>query len=199
MPNKILLDNNPFDLPIEDLPCLIHYKKKEGGSFMTMLLISEIYNRVKKVLIFTAHPMAKKMFLENITDPGKVAFIEKSEDIKASQNNQVIIIESGREDLFVSALDNLADINERIILVKNFDIFSPSTLKATMQIEKLILSGNLDNCSIADIIAEKKYDSLIAFSEPKTKIPVDIPKLEKHTGYLWCQSASGITSVAVND
>lgn len=104
-------------------------------------------------------------------------------------------MQSGNEELFLEVLEKLPDIHERVILVKNIEAFSDRIFENLIGEDKIILSGNIDTCIAKESLMKRKYSTLVAFSVPETEIGIDIPPLEKHTGFLKNKRESGIISV----
>ncbi|MCE9517380.1 hypothetical protein K8Q96_00035, partial [Candidatus Nomurabacteria bacterium] len=61
--------------------------------------------------------------------------------------------------------------------------------------EKVILSGHLDECSDKERISHKIYKTIIAFTKPETSLPIEVPVLEKYTGYMVGNNKSGIVQI----
>ena len=78
-----------------------------------------------------------------------------------------MIIHGNNEKLCLEVIKTLKDIDERIIFIKNIDIFNMPLFNACLQHNKLILSGNLDFCPAKKIILGKKFASILLFSQPE--------------------------------
>ncbi|MEI7557300.1 MAG: hypothetical protein WCJ45_00105 [bacterium] len=50
-----------------------------------------------------------------------------------------------------------------------------------MKYDKVILSGELDDCLAKENILKKKYNSILLFSQPKIKLPYKFIESEQHT------------------
>ncbi|MCX6823930.1 MAG: hypothetical protein NT085_02290 [candidate division SR1 bacterium] len=172
-----------------DLPTLIHYKAKEGGSHYSMSLIANLVLQGSKALIFTGYPQAKEQFY---TDTQAIAehivVVHTLAELKKNIDKQVIIIHDADEKLCLAAIKNLPNINERIIFIKNIDILHKQLLTSCLKYTKLILSGDLDACVAKANVSKKKYTSMILFSQPKTTLPHTFVPLEQYTGYIWSKN-----------
>ncbi len=198
MADQILLNDEIYQVKENDLPCLINYAKKAGGSHFSVSMIVDLFLQGKKILFLTAYPMAKDNFFEQIRGhEDKTSFITQEENLNT--NDQAIILESGNENLFLQALKKLPDINERIILIKNMEVFSQAVFDVCLNKEKLILSGNIDKCVAKNEIATKKFNTVVIFSGPEINLNILVPDLEKYVGYWWNKNVSGQTKIKFNN
>jgi len=194
--NKIILNNELYQVKEKDLPFLIIYGEKSGGSHFTITLVVDLFLSGSKILFFTAFSMAKDNFLEQIgSDHSKVAFINSVEDIKNYKDNQVLILESGNENLFIEAISILQDLNERVVLVKNIEAFSRDIFNNCLDLKNVVLSGNIDICIAKEQILKKSFKSIVVFTKPEISLPIEVPILEKWTGYLSGQDNMGVIKV----
>jgi hypothetical protein len=199
MQNIILLNDEAYKVSEKDLPYLVTYKDKSGGSHFSITLLRDLYLSGSKILFFTAYPMAKDNFLEQIgADHSRIALVSKVPDFEINKDKQVIILESGDEALLVEALKLLTDINERVVLIKNIEAFSARVFDACLPLNKIILSGNLDSCVAKEKILNKFFQSIVVFTKPEISLPIEIPQLEKWTGYLSNPNQNGTIKVQIN-
>ncbi len=186
-------------LRLVNLPYLVIYGEKSGGSHFTITLMVDLYKSGDKILFFTAFPMAKDNFLEQIGGVnGDVAFVNSVEDLENHKESRAIILDSGNESLFTDAVRLLPDVNERIILVKNIEAFSARVFEACLPLDNIVLSGYIDACVSKDEIMEKKYNSMVVFTKPEITLPLEVPELPKWTGYLSSENKSGMIKVQIN-
>lgn len=196
MADKIFLNKQILNFSEDDLPCLITYVDKTGGSHFSITLVVDLFLQGSKILFLTAYPMAKDNFLQQVgKDHSKIAFITSVEELKEAKDFQVIILESGNETLFHEAVKMLPDLEERVILVKNMEVFSKVVFDACLNMEKVILSGNIDTCVDKEKISKKDFKTIIAFSKPEIPLPIEVPVLEKYTGFLLSGKKIGIVAV----
>lgn len=185
---KIFLNDAPHNFTEQDLPCLITYAHKTGGSQFSVSLTAQLFESGSKILFFTAYPMARENFMEmendKLEDIAVVSTVDQLDNTK-----RVIILESGNEQLFLDVLNKLNDIQDRVVLVKNAEQFSAETLNKSIGLNKLIFSGDIDNLPSGVNFDVTLFKTLIAFSKPN-KLPIDMPNnLEKYTGF--CTSKNG--------
>lgn len=200
MLDKILLNWQPYNMTENDLPALITYAKHMGGSHLSIVLIADLFLRGSKIIFLTAYPMARDNFLNQVViDNPNIANIDSPEELEGAEKAQAIIIESGNATLFLNAIKNLPDLNERIIFIKNIEIFSQEVYDACLESKKLILSGDIDECDFKDKIPNQQFKTIIAFNQPATKINIEIPKLEKWDSYLSSKNQNGILTLENKD
>jgi hypothetical protein len=193
---KILLNDEGFHLGEDGLPCLVHYKEKQGGSQLTVTLVADLFLQGSKILFVTAYPMAKDNFFEQTKGmESKIFFAEHKEMLTEAQNYQAIILKSGDGDLYVEALKTLPDLSERVVLVKNFEIFDQNILDSSIKLEKIILSGDIDKSIAKKQISDKLYKTTITFSEPETPLSFKTPVLDKYIGYLKTADKEGLVKL----
>ncbi len=198
MVQTILLNKQVYHLTEDNLPCLITYQEKSGGSHFSVTLIANLFLAGSKVLFLTAYPMAKDNFLQQVKDmESKIAYVKSESEIKQNKDAQAIILESRNSDLFVKAVKCLNDINERVVFIKNMEVFSNSVINPALNFKKLILSGDIDKCTSKKQISKKKFRTTVIFSKPKILLPIAPPKLEKYTGYLWTDNKESFVSVQI--
>ena len=188
MPDKIILNSNEFKIGEDRLPCLVNYASKQGGSHLTMVMVANMFLLGSKILILTAYPMAKDKFCEQIGGENKnVAFAISESEIETNKDKQVIILESGNEQLFEPALSILDDINDRVILVKNMEQFSDQAVELCKPFSKTILSGDMSNCPGAKKLFDQGYF--------KSVISFDKPDLEKYHGFYQYAEQEGMIRI----
>ncbi|HAE36728.1 MAG: hypothetical protein UR85_C0006G0042 [Candidatus Nomurabacteria bacterium GW2011_GWF2_35_66] len=194
MPDKIILNQKFWNMREEDLPCLITYGNKSGGSYFSVVTLANLLLAGSKVLLFTAYPMAKDNFLGQIKGGGQdVSYISNESELNSKTG--AIIIESGNEELFLKALEKLDDIEDRVVLIKNIEVFDSTTIEACLKLKKVIISGDIDLCSSNKLIMDKQFNTIVIFSNPKVTLSFDVPELEKYKGYLWSINSKGIVAV----
>ena len=197
--NKILLNNEAYMAKEQDLPCLVIYGDKSGGSHFTVTLVADLFSSGSKLLFFTAFPMAKDNFLEQtVPHHSKISFVNSVDELKNNSESDVIILESGNESLFIEAVKILEDINERVVLIKNIEAFTQDVFTASLALNKCVLSGNIDMCAAKYQILGKDFKTIIVFTKPEISLPIEVPALEKWTGYLSSETTTGIIKVEIN-
>ncbi len=197
--NRIILNNESYRVTEDDLPYLVIYGDKSGGSHFTVTLIADLFSSGSKILFFTAFPMAKDNFLGQIGQGySKIGFVNSKDDLESYKDSDVIILDSGNESLFIEAIKMLPNINERVILVKNIEAFSNEIFDTCLDLNNIILSGNIDMCIAKDRIVKKSFKTTVVFTKPEIPLSIEVPKLDKWTGYLSSQGHSGMIKVQIN-
>ena len=106
---NIKINNEIVSFDKEDFPMLISGQPHVGTSFFSVFLMSELVKQGEKVVFFTAFPQAKELFKSQIGD---------------NSNENVLIINSGDENLFLESVDKIKDFSERVVLVKNMENYA---------------------------------------------------------------------------
>lgn len=196
--NAIQLNNKPFCVSEAQLPCLISYSDKTGGSLFSVVWIADLFLSGSKILFLTAYPMATEDFLERVSGSTEVVRVASREDLDRARNGRAILIKSGDEKLFLDALNTLDDIQERVVFVKNIERLGEEAVRKCLELEKIILSGDIDECVWKDEILKKTYVSTILFSQPRIEMGFRLPELLQYTGYLWGADAEGAVNLKVD-
>lgn len=196
MIRELTLNKEPYTMSESDLPCLVTYGENMGGSHLSMVLATNLFLTGSKILFFTAYPMARENFLEQIgTDCLDVAFINSTSELEKALHARAIFLKSGDESLFLEVIKIIPDLKERVILIKNMEIFSETVLDISLSLDKVILSGNIDTTITKEKIIKKNFKTIIAFNQPNTQPSVTIPKLEKYEAFLSNSIKSGILKI----
>jgi hypothetical protein len=195
MSEKLVLNNEPYIFSESDLPCLVTYGEHMGGSHLSITLAANLFLSGSKIVFLTAYPMARENFLAQIGQTSDVTFVDSISELEKSLNAQAIVLKSGDEALFLEVVKILPDLQDRVILIKNMEVFSEAVLGTSLTFEKVILSGNIDTCVAKEKIAKKNFKTLIAFNQPEIEIPLTVPALEKYTGFLLSDTKGGVLTV----
>lgn len=178
-------DDKKHHFTESNLPALIYYKCKEWWSHYSMVLIANLVLQWSKALILTWYPEAKEQFYQDTQSIAQhIAVVSTLAEVKKNKDKQVIVIHDNDEQLCLEAIKTLTDIHERIIFIKNIDIFHKNLLNTCLKYNKLVLSGELDTCLAKGRISKKKYTSVILFSQPKTILPYTFVPLQQYTWYM---------------
>ena len=198
MANEILLNKEVYQFGENDLPCLITYAEKAGGSQFSVSMVADLFLRGSKILFLTAYPMAKENILEQVKgEEAKIDFVTEESQLKSGA--QMIILESGNENLFLKAAEKLDDFKNRVVFVKNMEVFGDKSIDICLKQEKLILSGDIDKSSAKEKIIKKQFKTIIVFTKPIVTLPFETPILEKYTGYLWSKEKEGFVSLKIDN
>ena len=191
---RILLNTTTFHLTSEYLPCFIHGVEHSGSSFFSVAAVADLFLQGEKVLLFTAYPMARDMFLSLTTDRKDSGTIFTPEEIEKEKEKTAIIVKSGDEKLFLETLEKLPDISERIIFIKNIEHFSEELFEAVKDYKKIIFSGDLDRCKFKDKLLHMDFKTNILFSTMQST-NFALPELGQYEGLLLGENLGGIVVV----
>lgn len=194
MIDNLYLNDKKWELTEADLPCLVSYREKSGGSHFSISMIANLFLSGSKILFLTAYPMAKDNILEQLK--GYEEDIDYITDISnLNKDKKLIILESGNEELFIKACGLLTDISDRVVLIKNMEVFNEETINKAVFFPKILISGDIDKCKNKENILNIKFENTIIFSKPDASLLFEVPALEKYTGYLYGNLNQGIVSI----
>lgn len=176
MLKKILLDNLEFHFTKSYLPTLIHGEEHVGASLFTLTMLADLYTQGSKVIALTAYPMAIEEFDKQTGSDENMQFFTKE-----------------KTDEFINCVSETSDIDDYIILIKNIELFSEEVFNSAKNLNNLILSGDINNCSFKDALLLQPFTTKIYFS------PLDEPLngLQKYQGLLVSEKHKGVLSVEV--
>ncbi len=179
--NEILLDGSNFECNKNNLPLLIHGEDKAGASLFTITFAANLFASSSKLLFLTGYHMAKEEFLKQVGSSYK-------------SNNSVIFCSKDKVEEFTKLATTLPDINERVVIIKNIDLFDEKTFDLISNKQKIIISGNISKCAFKDKILHMKFKTKVIFSEIEV---TRIPELQKYEGFLMKGNISGIATVKI--
>lgn len=176
---KVILNNQKINFESCDFPILISGAEKTGSSFFSICLTAELLKNGYKVLFLSAYPMAKDDFKKQVGTK-----VENS-----------IIVESGEENDLIKAIKDIPDLRERIVLLKNIDVYSNKIFNILEDLQLVIFSGDLDKCTFVNSLVHKNFPTKIFFSS-SVKYPYSIaPNLNKFCGEVVSADHGGIISL----
>ncbi len=178
--NKILLNGNDFECSEADLPMLIHGEDKAGASLFTVSYIANLFARGSKLLCITGYHMARDEFYKQTNAP--------------HSQNAVFCLKEEVED-FESYIKTLPDIEERVIVIKNIELFSEEVFNLVYSKQLLIISGDINKCVFKEKILNLKFKTKVLFSKLDKE---EMPDLQKYQGFLANNQTSGIATVQMN-
>lgn len=191
---KIVLNNSPFHLTSQYLPSLIHGVEHSGSSFFSVACMADLLLMGQKILLFTAYPMARDMFLSLTTDSYESGTIFTPDEIGKEKDKTAIIVKSGDQKLFLQVLEQLKDLDERIVFIKNIEVFSEELYGSISSLKNIIFSGDIDKCKYKDRMLKKDFQSVIMFSDMQTT-NFQLPELGQYEGLMLGETNGGIIVV----
>lgn len=176
MLKKILLDGKEFHFTHVDLPILIHGEEHVGASLFTVSVLADLYAQGSKIIALTGYPMARDAFVEQTGAEENAKFFTKE-----------------NEELFITNIQTNSDVNDRVILIKNIELFSEEIFNTVKDFSNVIISGDLNKCSFKEKILQKSFNTSTYFS------PLDeaLPELQEYEGYFVSQNNTGRVSLEV--
>lgn len=175
--NTILLNRNVYHFSEDSCPILIHGEDHAGSSLFTVSLLADLYQQGSKILFLSGYPMARDEFVKQVGE---------------YQNDNVIFIKGTEHFDFLKSVKELGDIDDRVILIKNIDLFTQEIFDSVSSKNKVIISGNIDKVPYKDHILQKVYKTKIFFSPASFE---QVPDLQKWDGYLIGQNKKGTVSL----
>ncbi len=192
-----LLNGKKWHLSKQDFPCLIHGKDKTGASLFTVSMLAALYSLGYKVLFLSGYHMARDEFIKQTNQPQNTMLLDNEKDIISAAKKQVIFVSGEDPNLFIKTSSDLKDIKERIILIKNFDLFDEALFDSVKHLMLLVLSGDLDKCPYKEKVVERNATTRIFFSQPQYKIDTTVPPMQQYQGYLISPTMQGIISLEI--
>ncbi len=183
MLKKMLLNGEDLHFSKQNLPLLIHGDDGYGASLFSVSVVADLYAQGANLVFLCGYHMARDEFKEQT----------QSED--DSIDKRVVFIPSEHPELLGDALGSLNDSAERVIFLKNFDLFDEKIFSFVKDLPNLVMMGNIDKCSYAAELLDKRWATQIYFSMPQTTAQTKIPKLEKYKGYLESNDKEGVVSL----
>lgn len=172
---KIILNGKELkQLATERLPMLIHGTEGSGASFYTIVCAAKWFQQGYTILFLCGYPMAEEEFIK----------------IVPCKNNDVQFFTQEKQREFREAFNQTS--NNRIVFVKNIELFSEDVFKLVSAENNLVISGDVNESNIKNMILQKQYAATVYFSD----IPsIRLPNLKKYEGYVVSDTDNGITKL----
>lgn len=192
MIKKILFDTKEFHFHTDNLPILIHGEDKAGASLFTVSTVADMYSRGAKILFLSGYPMAREEFLKQTEMNNDYAVIT---DKLVTENLQkrVLFLTKEYAEQFIQLIALLPDIDERIILLKNIDLFDESIFTAISNKTKIIYSGDITKTVFIEKLLQLPFKTKIFFSPFNTIV---LPTLDNYQGYMQSIDGNGLVGLA---
>jgi hypothetical protein len=143
--------------------------------------------------------MARAEFLDQTDNTKNFVLAVENEKPELLQEKQAIFLLKENVDFFIHLTKKLPDIQERIILIKNIELFEENILKSIDDSYKLIISGDIDKCHFKSEVLAKDFTTKIFFSPLKVDNSIKLPQLQKYEGYLISPDNSGHISLKIEN
>ncbi len=171
-----------------NLPAMIHGRDGSGASLFSITLAVSLYHSGSKLLIFTAYPMAREEFMNQIENSESIFYLKKEEELVQALACQCIFVESGNIELFKKVISHQEELSDRIVFIKNIETIT-EPISNLIKDFKLIISGDFDSNSTQVEFKTLSYQSKIFLSEMEGET---IPSLEK---YQACLKLDGVEKI----
>lgn len=193
---NILLNNQQYHFSLNQLPIFIHGSATTGSSLFTISLVADLYRQGNKILFTSGYHMARDEFISQTEGKAETVLIEDITQIDTNTDAEVIFVKRETPEAFMKLINRLKDIDERIILIKNFELFDKEVFESIKDKHSFILSGDIDNCAYKEEVLKTKFITEILFSQPTVDIGKILPRLEKYQGYMWGNEDTGVTRLS---
>jgi hypothetical protein len=181
--NHILLNQNKFEINEASLPMIIHGEEGSGASLLTITVAANLFAQGFKLLFLTGYHMAQEEFMK------QVASFDRA-------NDDVVFCFKDDVEQFANYIHTLPDINERIIVVKNADLFDEKVFDLILTKRNVVISGDINRCVSKENILIKNFETKITFSEFNG---MQIPELKKYQSFLVGSGTSGFVTTHIHD
>lgn len=195
MNKQILLNGKQYSFSFDALPLLIHGADHSGASLFTVSVMTDLWAQGAKLLFLSGYHMARDEFLLQTEDGDNSMLIESEYGIEQCDGKRTIFVKRENADWFIRLAQTLPDIDERIILIKNIDLFSAEVYNAVKDKQLLVLSGDIDRCTYMNDLLGRHFSSTVLFSQPSSAFPYTLSSVPRYHGYLWNTDAEGEVSL----
>lgn len=179
--NKIQLDNNDFLFTEKYLPMLIHGEDKAGASLFTITIGANLIAQNTKILFLSGYHMARDEFYKQI-------------DGLLKNDTQVLFYTKDELSQFYEMVQSLVDIEERIIIIKNIELFPEEVFNLISPHKRIIISGDINKCVFREKVMRVGYNSKVLFSPFEE---VTLSGFEKYQGFLSSKSKTGVIATKI--
>lgn len=137
--------------------------------------------------------MAMEEFVAQTGDSENIVRLTSENEIESAKQKRAIFITKDNANAFVECVNKIAE--DRIILVKNVELFSKEIIELVIYNPRLIISGDIQKSPNMQSILSKEYASKVLFSP----LPGEqLPELDKYQAYILAPNQQGIVALATN-
>lgn len=197
MQKTILLNDKEFNLQGTDLPILIHGKDNSGASLFTITVLANLYKQGSKIIFLSGYHMARDEFISQTDEHNSTILTDENDEIYQIEEKKVIFIKRENADWFIHLIQSLSDIGERVILVKNIDLFPENIFNAVVDKKNVVISGDINKTDYKKRVLSKNFVSKVLFSPLELNDATILPPLEKYKGYYWGKQKQGKVSLSL--
>jgi endo-1,4-beta-mannosidase len=178
--NLILFNEKEFDFTDDNFPVLINGEDKSGASLYTITLSANLFSQHLKILYLCGYQHAEEEFKRQVGGD--------------FDKNYAVFYTKEQISEFKRFLGNLG-AEERVIILKNIELFGEDIFDLISGRNKLIISGDINKCNFKNKILNKKFNTKIFFSPLDVVIP---SMLKKYDAFFVWDGLKGITKVRLN-
>ncbi len=172
---------------------LVHGREHSGASLLPITVAAQLHKEGSKLLIFTAYPMAKEEFLEQLGELGKtVLCLESEADINKAEEFQTIIVKSGDEALFLSVLEQFPNLPEYIPFIKNIEVITEQDIIEYAVTRPSIIAGDATKSPFFQQLQETIFITKILFTPFEEE---SFPGLQKYSAKMAGKNGECVVSV----
>jgi len=193
----ILLNGKELNFSKDDLPLIIHGEDGNGASHFSVSVIANFYLQGEKIIFTSGFQGARDSFSEQVGKNDDTILIESKADLKDAQSKRVIMVPAENHELYKLLLNDLPDIDERIIYFKNYDLFDISVFEEVCKHRECILQGDLNKITNLTSYKNVAWTTKIYFTMPPESFDSPIPDLPKYSGFLRRDSTDGTVSLVM--
>ena len=196
MNNTILFEGQEMLVQQTDLPMLIHGAEGYGASLFSVSVIANLYAQGANIIFLSGYEMAKDEFFKQTNAQDYTVTVHEGFSAQDIALARVIIVPTTAPELLHTVLQMLPDPTKYVVFFKNFDLFTEGVFLAVQNTQRLVLMGNIDNCVYVKSLLTYTWASRVYFSVPSIPGLLNVPAVQKYTGYLHSINKTGVVSVA---
>lgn len=181
---KILLDGEQINFSAQDLPLLIHGEDSKGSSLFSISVAADLYSQGAKLLFTSGFHMARDEFIDQVGKDLDYILIESEADIAVAHTKQIIFVPFEQSQLLQQLLTDLPDISQRVIFLKNYDMFASEVVEDVLKHKACVLQGDLNAATNIPVYLPVHWSTEIYFSQPPEAFSSQVPRLEKYSGFM---------------
>jgi hypothetical protein len=149
----------------QDWPVLIHGAEQAGSSFFTIALTADLVRSGEKVVFLCARGQGVRSLEEELGGRKPDLKIKQVDHAHLNELTDLPLITffSKSSEFLLNSLRALPDWDERVVVLKNFDITLDAATWAVLRSHhKLIISGDAEHSRVP--LSPSMFNSMIAFS-----------------------------------
>ena len=138
--------------------------------------------------------MARDELLNQTEASGDCVIAEINTELSTIEAKPIIFVRRETPQLFTQLVDQLKDVSNRVVFIKNIELFDESVYDSVAAMPNIIISGNIDACPYGDKLLSRSWKTSVYFSQPSCSNDV-LPDLPKYNGYFKRGTEVGLVSL----